>query len=431
MRWQSIRSGAGEGAPWSGLRDLRFGATPQAWELHRQPNGPLIALPAVDEQIQAHFKEHEQSLNSRKDMTGRFCRRPFELLEIHKEFYAFPCCPAWLPVIVGNAEQTSIEEVWNSKKMQLIRESIHDGSFRYCDHLECPEIQAGRLPLKGNVKEYSEVIERQEVVLSGPPKELALCYDETCNLACPSCRAHKIADISGSTFERKLKFTDEVLALLNRYGRDHSISLRVTGSGDPIASPIFYKMLKNLDGEQLSRVRICLQTNAVMLTEKVWLSLSKIHRNIDSIGISIDAATAETYAVVRKHGNWNQLQKNLRFLADLRQMKKIRWLSLNYVVQQDNYREMPAFVRLSRDLGAVDRIFFSSVNDWGTWPNEVYLQKCVWKVDHPEFDNFLEVLRAEELNDANVHLGNLTEYRKLALKQKVDVAPASKLRPSP
>jgi len=363
------------------------------------------------------FKEHAGSLNKTKSLTGRFCERPFELLEIQRDFFAYSCCPSWLPKIIGNCETDDLMEVWNSETSQEIRRSILEGDFKYCDQIECPRIQQGTLPFVHELNgRLAEIVKKNITKLSSPPREIALCYDESCNLACPSCRRHKINFIAGPEFERRMAYTDRLLTDIKQYVKDQQVILRVTGSGDPISSKIFRHLLRNLDGMSTPNLKIVLQTNAVMLTEKVWQEMSNIHNNIQCVSVSVDAASEATYSKVRKFGNWQQLNKNLKFIADLSLNGEIEWMSLNFVVQENNYHEMGDFVRLGKQLPGLRDIFFSFVNDWQTWEKEEYQRQCIWKSGHPKFTDFMQYLKDPVLEDPLVLLGNLTEYRQQALQ---------------
>lgn len=366
------------------------------------------------------FKEHHGNINKNKNLKGRFCVRPFQLLEIQKEFQGFACCPSWLPKNVGDCEKTSISEVWNSKVIQDIRQTILDGTFSYCDHVECPEIQGDLLPKIEDLDPFDfEIYRKKQVVLGQLPREIALCYDESCNLSCPSCRSEKILDLKGKSYERKLRFTNSLIQIINKNVSEESpLVLRVTGSGDPLASPIYFRLLQGLEGDQLPNLEIILQTNAVMLTESNWDRLKNIHKNISAISVSIDASSEETYRKVRRLGSWQRLQKNLKFIAEKRKELNFSDFCLNFVVQNDNFFEMADFVRLGLDLKEVTEVFFSFVNDWNTWPREVYERQCIWKKNHENFHLFLSELEDPVFDHPIVKLGTLTEYRKLAILQK-------------
>lgn len=362
------------------------------------------------------FKEHEGALATEQRLDGRFCERPFELMEIHNGFAAYACCPSWQPTVIGNLETGGVMETWNSPAAQAVRAGILDGSFRHCDHRECPRIQAMDLPRIAELPaRHRRLVDDHAVRLDGPPSQFALCYDDSCNLACPSCRRERIMDVAGEGFERKRRFTDALMREVEAAARTQVTWLRVTGSGDPFASKVFRTLLNRLDGRALPNLRIILQTNGVMLTEGVWEEMAGIHPNIHSISISIDAANAATYARTRRFGSWPRLLANLDFVAGLARRGMIRRLDCNFVVQTENFREMGDFVDLCTSHEVVDRIFFSLVNDWGTWSPEEYRHQCIWKSDHPEFDEFLAALRDPRLDQSTVELGNLTAYRKQAL----------------
>ena len=110
------------------------------------------------------------------------------------------------------------------------------------------------------------------------------------------------------------------------------------------------------------------------------------------------------------------LLDNFSYLAKKRDEGRFNFLRADFVVQADNYREMPAFVRLVKSLGA-SRVTFSMVTDWGTWPKEVYETKCIWKQTHPEFEDFLTVLQDPTFSDPLVDMGNVTEYRAKAIER--------------
>jgi len=365
------------------------------------------------------FKEHDGSLNRNKNLTGRFCYRPFELLEIHKEYYGFVCCPSWLPVIVGNCNKSGILDTWNSEKSKKIRASIIDGSFKYCDHKECPKIQGDELPRYENLNaKWKKIYDSKQTHIEELPSEIALCYDISCNLACPSCRSEKVLDIRGRSYDEKLAFTNYLIELVNQsQGQKESTTLRVTGSGDPIAAPIYFKLLQEIDGTKLPHLKIILQTNGLLLNAKNWQRLHKIHKNIVAISISIDAASAETYRKVRRLGDWDKLMNNLSFISKLKEEFNFNGFCLNFVVQKENYNEMSSFVQMALDLKNVTEVFFSFVNDWDTWSQKDYQNQCIWKKDHPLFNDFLKTLANPIFDNEIVIMGNLSEYRKMALTQ--------------
>jgi hypothetical protein len=96
---------------------------------------------------------HLQALQRRAAGTGeppglahRFCAAPFENLETNPGGAVYFCCPAWLPVPIGNLEEADAASIWNSRAAQDIRASIHDGTYRYCSRTHCPKLSRATLP---------------------------------------------------------------------------------------------------------------------------------------------------------------------------------------------------------------------------------------------------------------------------------------------
>ena len=347
------------------------------------------------------------------DLSGKFCRKPFEHFEPHSDGKVSLCCYNWLRHWAGTLdENTSVDDVFNSEKVKNIRRSIHDGSFKYCNKDVCPHIQNGSLPTKEDVKgPRMQKIVREQLIDNLKPDFYNLCYDVSCNLSCPSCRANKISYTGGSVYERKLKIQNQIVRDLFETPHDRNCTVNITGSGDPFGSKLFRDLLFNIDGELFPRLNINLQTNGVMFTPRYWDRMNKIHSNINSVIISIDAGTEDTYNVVRRGGDWKQLHKNLKFISKLRQTNHINWLRLDNVVQVDNYKELPLIVEIGKRY-KFDIVYFARVVNWGTWSDEEFEKKAVWQNTHPNFQEFLDILRDPVFDDKKIDLGNLTKYRK-------------------
>jgi hypothetical protein len=126
--------------------------------------------------------------------------------------------------------------------------------------------------------------------------------------------------------------------------------------------------------------------------------------------VSFDAATASTYAITRRGGNWNRLLENTEFLGQLRRNGEIGGLFLYFVVQQANFREMPAMVALGKQFGA-DGVNFSKAVWWGTWTMAEMRSQRVWEPDHPEHAEFARMIVDPVFDDPIVLLGNITGER--------------------
>jgi pyruvate-formate lyase-activating enzyme len=342
-----------------------------------------------------------------------FCSKPFEWFEVTQlngRGGTYLCCPSWLNKSVGNLQSQSVDEIWNGKEAQEIRRSILDGSFNYCDYSRCAFLQTQSGPVQ-KVKDVTDesltkVINENLTVLPYGPKKIICTYDQSCNLSCPSCRDTVIIESEG---EQAILNIQEKLENEALKGSDY---LHITGSGDPFGSPYFRKWLQTMKREEMPNLQqIYLQTNGQLWTPRLWNTIAEdIRQLIISADIGIDAATPETYAINRRGGNFEQLLKNLDFISGLRQNGPLKYLKISMVVQANNFREMPDFVRLGHRFGA-DFIYFGQLVNWGTFSHEIFLQRAVHLPSHPLHSVFAQLLKDEVFNHPHVVLGNLTEIK--------------------
>ena len=351
-----------------------------------------------------------------------FCSKPFEWFEVSRgveggEGDTFLCCPSWLPTPVGNLRTQTVAEVWNGATARDIRASILDGSFSYCVAANCPHLQN----VDGPVRRVAEVTDPLHLailrdgvtVLPWGPRDVNCSYDRSCNLSCPSCRTKVIVESQARDRIQQIqqRINDEALA--------DARLLYITGSGDPFGSPFFRRWLQTMRRADMPRLeRIHLHTNAQLWTPRMWETIpAEIRALVTSADVSIDAATAETYAVNRRGGRFDVLLENLAFVRTLREQGPLEWFGINMCVQANNYAEMPAFVALG-ERGGADAAAFSRLNNWGTFTDAEYAARTVHDPAHPEHERLLDVLADPAFERPVAYLGNLLDLREAALARR-------------
>lgn len=357
------------------------------------------------------------------DLNGKYCNYFFQRVEINAGGKVFMCCPNWLPYSIGHLNSgETLAEIWNGERAQNVRAQLYDGkNWPLCKHKSCPKIQGRRLPSLDNIRDprYNrfitdfevEAVANRSTVADILPNEIQLGTDESCNLYCPSCRSSKILHATGDLYEQKRAMTERVLDELFSTPDDYDLRFWITGGGDPFGSKIYREILQTLDLSKRTRTVINLQTNGVMLTPKIWDSMKNIHHTFESIYVSYDAATKDTYEnKVRLGGHWDVLMDNVDYVfANMQEHTKI---SHCFVVQQDNYKEIPDFVRMCLDRwddGDPGLIQFSLILDWGVMPSFNFEQKAIWKPTHSEHNEFLKVLSDPILTEYKnrIDMGNM------------------------
>lgn len=369
-------------------------------------------------------KDTSDAVLSNINLSGKYCSKLFNFIEITQDGSCWLCCPSWLPYKIGNILTQDFEtEIWNGPQAKLLRNQVFTGDWKYCDSILCPFIASNSLPDLKSIDNDVQIDEvtREDIKLqrleAALPTVINFSEDESCNLQCPSCRIKKIMYAEDSEdYKRRATINQKIIDTFLSKPSTRPLEIIVTGSGDPFASKIYRTMLQNIDGSILPNLKVRLLTNGVMFTEKMWNSIEKIHKNLGNIRISFDAGTKLTYEnITRIGGNWNQLIENVIFLNRKSKVHTNMKLDFDFVVQSANFKEMPDFVKtITEACDNYNSIYFSMVADWGTWDKNDFEYKTIWKQTHPQFDEFLEILRHPLLKTERVYLGNLTPLYKLA-----------------
>jgi glycosyltransferase involved in cell wall biosynthesis/MoaA/NifB/PqqE/SkfB family radical SAM enzyme len=343
-----------------------------------------------------------------------FCSQPFTRFEVlgggGRRGDVFFCCQSWIKTSIGNMRKRSVQQIWNGKEARDVRRSILDGSFQHCRADVCPYLQRidGPVQRVEDVRDEQllEVIRNEQTQLTFGPREVICSFDQSCNLSCPTCRPRIIMETAHGTaiLDIQKRLEDEAL-------RDARL-LYITGSGDPFGSPFFREWLLRMDTSKMPKLeRIHLHTNGLLWTSRSWQAIPETTRSlIRGATISIDAATAETYAVNRRGGDFQTLLERLAFIADLRRNGPLTYLELHMTVQANNYHEMPMFVQLGRIHGC-DRVSFHQLLDWGSFSPAEYASRAIQLTSHPQHDALLRMLDDEGLQDPIVYLSNLTHLK--------------------
>ncbi len=361
--------------------------------------------------LMRRFNDLSSDDSTREDYSDYFCEKPFEFADIGSRGELNLCCALWLPDIAGDYQSGTFMEVWNSPRAQAIRQSILDGSFSKCLEQHCPHLQNKTLPKRGDVTnpEHVEIIRNNTTVLEHGPRSVVLSYDKSCNLACRTCRVEPIM-LQGEERSR----AEVIQTWATGEHLKDARELNVTLSGDAFGSPVFFKFLREFDASRYPDLQITLCTNGLGLTERNWNRIC--HDAISVVYISMDAATSETYAVNRG-GDWSKLLENLKFVSELITSGKIREFTISFVVQANNYHEMPDFASLGESFNATS-VLFIQIGNTGVFTKDEYQRRAVHLPSHPQHDELLRTLEDPRLASPIVELRNFAGLRKEAYRQE-------------
>lgn len=332
-----------------------------------------------------------------KQYLGQRCQIPWQTLGINANGDVFICLsPSWVPKFVGNIlESEDIFNILNSPMARAIRTEITQGRYSFCNNALCAFFSAVD-PRTYNFQgpEYDPAMPAISVdnTINRIPKDIILDFDYTCNFRCPSCRTevvnnnkhHVIRPINDRIVERIQQLVIDRIT-------DESVTIRWCG-GEPFISESYLALLQYITDHKSLQCKHVIQTNGSYLKKKSDLVLSLLPM-IKEMRVSFDAATADTYHKVRMGGRWDQLITNVCWLRkQIDQHASNCLLSADFVVQLDNYLEIPRFVNLCQDLG-IKHINWQKMWNWGTWSQEEFDHKNIYNPTHPLYNDLAEQFR--------------------------------------
>lgn len=291
------------------------------------------------------------------------CPLPFREFQVKPSGDVYCCCEDWLPTPIGNILEEAPSEIWNSQTAREIRASVCHGDFRFCTR--CPFLPGPAGP----------VSRERPIPPAKQPSVIRLDYLRGCNLRCPSCRKQAHEDLhAGQVHE----------AVLVGGVLDSAEFLCASGAGDPVADPSCWDLLCNLHHvvPKNPGLEVKLYTNGLLLDERRWSELGPTRQKISEIGFSIDAGTEDTYAKNRG-GSWQRLWHDVDLARWMSGEAKNFKIDLYFVLQANNFRELPGLLEMARDHG-LDLVHVFFLRNWGTFASDEYERRAVHHPSHPE-----------------------------------------------
>lgn len=293
--------------------------------------------------VTKHFLNSPSYIRGTNDRASNHsCTVPYDTVSVDLNGDCYLCsCEAWLPIPVGNIlDFSKLEDIWTSNYANKLQQTVSNKEYTYCATSHCG-------------------INHRNVHSNSPGYNIYLNIDDSCNLACPSCRKTAKMHIEGPEFSAKQLQVYHMIELIN--STDKPVTIIMIGSGDPLASYIVRPLLKNL--KLADNKKVVLFTNGLLL--KKVLPETNIMDSIIQYSISIDAGSKEVYEQVRRPGKFEVLIDNLEWLQKTNNNKiDVR---LKFCLSAANAHDVIAFEKLCSRLGFVGEI--TKLDDWGTFDN--------------------------------------------------------------
>jgi hypothetical protein len=394
MRWM-LMEGAALGASryyghigdhTEGMANIRIALTYSPKSIHLRAAEHALELKLAGKPVPDRLKKFIGEDNGA--LAGRICREPFKRFDVGPSGETLLCCGHWLPTPIGNVMTQDVGDVLNSHAARKIRASVLDGTYKYCNHLECPALIHGYLPTKEKITDpvLRRAIDHKELNLDNV-EQMLFAFDQTCNLSCPSCRTERIIERPAVRDAKTEIVTKKLMPLLSGLRL-----LDINPAGEVFSSKPSRRILEMVNRQDCPDLNIDIISNGTLFTEKEWNSLPNLKGMVRSVRISTDGATKSTFETLRRLASWDVFVKNMEFLGGLRVRGEIRELKMSFTYQLGNFREMKQFVEFGRGFNA-DFVIFERLQNLGAYSWDEFRSKAVHISDHPLHPEFLEIVR--------------------------------------
>ncbi len=311
-----------------------------------------------------------------------FCKNPWNCLELNNDGKCFFCNPCFSNFnLIGNIFEQDIDDIWNGEKAQQYRRDVMERKYTYCNYDNCNGHKTSELP-------YTDVI-------APYPEYINIGYDYTCAQRCIICRdEHKMLPP-----EEQKKWEDRLETHILPITSNVKYMF-INCRGEFFDSPHTQRMYKAITDNNPD-IKVDFISNGIKCTEEN-LKKFNLYDKIFRVHISLHAATRKTYKKIFRVDMFEQVMKNVRFISSLKKSGKLEDFEIMFVITNENYKDMPAFVKLAEELDA--RAAFSAcIGGYAEYimNREEY---AVFYQNHQNYNNFVKMVKNPVFNSIHCFL---------------------------
>ena len=182
-------------------------------------------------------------------------------------------------------------------------------------------------------------IDAGATILKSYPRRLVFELTNACNLNCVMC-GRNAADFKLTSFDMDVFRSFEPIM-------DYVEEVTLMGWGEPTIHPHFKEML-DIIHKHGTRAYFC--TNGMSLAK---IKNSLFDYEVDVFGVSLDGASPETNARIRRGSDLETIANNLKEIVAEKKRRGLKypWINFVFCAMQSNIEELPDLVRLAAEIG--------------------------------------------------------------------------------
>ncbi len=277
--------------------------------------------------------------------------------------------------VIGNLLDNTIEELWHGERAERFRNSMLDGSYRYCNKKECPNCANGiveKLYVEYEVPEY--------------PKLCSLSYEEQCNYVCRFCRKEKYIPCKEDQVRIK-KIEKEILKFLDKLD-----TVSTNGVGEIFCSNSTIELLKKINTSR--NINVVIESNGSLFNEANWEKISNLGKYNLDVYITVHSFKEDTYQFLSGTKlPVSNIINNLRFISSLRKQNIVNYFEIATVVCERNFREMPEYIEYCLQEFQPDKIRLRFFKPYGVRPLAIEWFYDIRNTKHPYHEEYVKVMQ--------------------------------------
>jgi radical SAM family protein/iron-sulfur cluster protein len=253
------------------------------------------------------------------------------------------CADPYGKRVLGDVRTDGVSAVWTGERATALRRDLNGGGSKFCG--DCPL----KLPLKKD-----EAPPQRSPEVPALPSRLYLECTAACNISCAqACCAPE----TGITRTRQAGMLDfEVFRRVVDEAGPSLVRIDFFNYGETFLHKRAVEMCEYIK-TRFPHIYLYTSTNGLAFKEDQVRRL--VHSGIDEVTFSIDGATAESFAIYRKRGDFNTAIRNLAIATEEKHQagRDVPFLNWRYILftHNDSDEEMLKARRMAADIG-VDRL---------------------------------------------------------------------------
>lgn len=259
-------------------------------------------------------------MNNKKN----FCISPWVHLHTWPNNQVYPCCMTPMEYPIGNLKNSSLKELWNSKKIKDLRvEFLNDQrptSCQRCFEMEDMGQRSWRQSLNGHYSHHFSKVDTTDE--DGTFSDFNLVYwdfrfSNICNFRCRTCGPQLSTGWYEDTKKIWGRLPDDVKVIKETAETWEEIEPLFPvveeiyfAGGEPLIMEEHYRILQKLDKMKRYDVKLRYNTNFSQLEYKnlkvqdIWPKFQSVE-----LSVSLDGGGVKG-EYIRKNMNWNKILKN-------------------------------------------------------------------------------------------------------------------------